>query len=74
VAVINSPNFADLRPIFHNTDISNAAAAEAEEKQGLNIVQSRVARFFLVQTYQNQKNIPNDNTLYQSAIIYTKWP
>jgi hypothetical protein len=29
---------------------------------------SRVARFFLFQTYQNVKNIPNDHTLYQKAI------
>jgi hypothetical protein len=30
----------------------------------------RVARFFLVQTYQNEKNIPNDHKLYQTAINY----
>jgi TPR repeat protein len=34
----------------------------------------RAARFFLVQTYQNGKNIPNDHKLYQTAINYTKWP
>jgi hypothetical protein len=34
----------------------------------------RAARFFLVQTYQNGKNIKNDNKLYQTAINYTKWP
>jgi hypothetical protein len=33
-----------------------------------------VARFFLVQTYQNKKNIPNDHKLYQTAINHTKWP
>jgi hypothetical protein len=33
-----------------------------------------VARFVLVQTYQNRKNIPNDQRLYQLAINYTKWP
>jgi hypothetical protein len=27
----------------------------------------RVARFFLVQTYQNGKNIPNDHKLYQNV-------
>jgi hypothetical protein len=27
----------------------------------------------LVQTYQNGKSIPNDHTLYQTAIYYTKW-
>jgi hypothetical protein len=34
---------------------------------------TRVARFFLVQTYQNEKNIPNGHELYQTAIYYTKW-
>jgi hypothetical protein len=33
----------------------------------------RVARFFLVQTYQIRKNIPNDHKLYQMAINYTKY-
>jgi hypothetical protein len=37
-------------------------------------VPPRVARFFLVQTYQNAKNIPNDHILvYQTVIKYTKW-
>jgi hypothetical protein len=31
----------------------------------------RVARFSLVQTYQNGKNIPNDHKLYQTAIHYS---
>jgi hypothetical protein len=31
-----------------------------------------VARLFLVQTYQNGKNIPNNHKLYQMAIYYTK--
>jgi hypothetical protein len=35
--------------------------------------QGRVARFFSVQTYQNGKNNPNDHTLYQKTINYTKW-
>jgi hypothetical protein len=35
---------------------------------------NRVARFFLVQTYQYGKNIPNDHKLYQTAINYTKGP
>jgi hypothetical protein len=35
---------------------------------------NRVARFFLFQTYQNGKNIPNDHKLYQNAVSYTKWP
>jgi hypothetical protein len=34
---------------------------------------ARVARFFLVQIYQNGKNIPNDHKLYQKAVNYTKW-
>jgi hypothetical protein len=34
----------------------------------------RVARFFLVQTYQNGKSVPNGHKLYQTAIYYTKWP
>jgi hypothetical protein len=29
-----------------------------------------VARFFLAQTYQNGKNVPNDHKLYQTAKIY----
>jgi hypothetical protein len=33
---------------------------------------SRVARFILVQTYQNGENVPNDNKLYQTAIFFTK--
>jgi hypothetical protein len=33
---------------------------------------SRVARFFLVQTYQIGKNIPNDRKLNQSSVNYTK--
>jgi hypothetical protein len=32
------------------------------------------ARFFLVQTYQNGENIPNDQKLYHTAIHYAKWP
>jgi hypothetical protein len=32
---------------------------------------SRVARFFLVRTYQIGKNIPYDHKLYQTAINYT---
>jgi hypothetical protein len=36
-------------------------------------VRSRVARLFLVQTYQNGKSIPNGHKLYQTAIYYTKW-
>jgi hypothetical protein len=34
----------------------------------------RVARFFLVQTYQSGKIIKNDHKSYQTAINYTKWP
>jgi hypothetical protein len=34
----------------------------------------RVARFFLVQAYQNGKNIPSDHKLYQTTINYAKWP
>jgi hypothetical protein len=34
----------------------------------------RVARFVLVQTYQNGKNITHDHKLCQTAINYTKWP
>jgi hypothetical protein len=40
----------------------------------------RVARFFVVQTYQNGKDVPNDHTLipnghklYQMAVKYSKW-
>jgi hypothetical protein len=32
----------------------------------------RVARFFLVQTFQNGKSIPSDHKLYQTVIYYTK--
>jgi hypothetical protein len=34
---------------------------------------SRVARFFLSQTFQVGKNIVNDHKPYQMAINYTKW-
>jgi hypothetical protein len=33
----------------------------------------RVARFLLVQTYQKEKNIPNNHKIYQTAIYYSKW-
>jgi hypothetical protein len=35
---------------------------------------TRVARFFLVQTNQNGKKIPNDRKLYQTALNDTKLP
>jgi hypothetical protein len=35
---------------------------------------SRVARLFLVQKYQNEKNMPNDHKLYQKAINYARLP
>jgi hypothetical protein len=35
---------------------------------------NRVARVFLVQTYQNGKNIPNDHKIYQTALNITKLP
>jgi hypothetical protein len=31
-------------------------------------------RFFLVQTNQIGKNVPNDHKLYQTAITFSKWP
>jgi cytochrome c len=37
------------------------------------VPQSRVARCFTIQKYQNGKNIPNDRKLYQMAIKYKKW-
>jgi hypothetical protein len=43
-------------------------------RQGFLSVSSGVARFFLLRTCQNGKNVPNDHTLYQTAIKYTKWP
>jgi hypothetical protein len=36
-------------------------------------MKTRVARFFLVQTYPNRKNIPNEHKLFQTAMKYTKW-
>jgi hypothetical protein len=50
-------------------------------KKNFVIVVGWVARFFLVQTYQNGKNIsndhklhiPNGHKLYQMAIKYSKW-
>jgi hypothetical protein len=36
----------------------------------LSLAGCRVARFLLVQTYQNGKNIPNDHKLYQTTINY----
>jgi TPR repeat protein len=44
------------------------------ERTPMGVATDRVARFFLAQTYQNGKNIPNDCKLYQSAINYTKLP
>jgi hypothetical protein len=37
-------------------------------------VPTRVARFFLVQKYQNWKNLPNYNELYLMSIKYNKRP
>jgi hypothetical protein len=34
--------------------------------------QNRVARFFLVQTYQKRKNLPNDRKIFQMVINYNK--
>jgi hypothetical protein len=36
--------------------------------------QRRVARFFLVQTYQNGKMYPKTANYNQTAVNYTKWP
>jgi hypothetical protein len=30
--------------------------------------------FFVIQTYQIVKNVPNDHKLNQTAIVDTKWP
>jgi GR25 family glycosyltransferase involved in LPS biosynthesis len=38
------------------------------------VLNCRVARFFLVQTYQIGKNVTKDHTLYHMAMNYTKWP
>jgi hypothetical protein len=35
--------------------------------RGKNPVETRVARFFLVQIYKTWKNIPNDHKLYQKG-------
>jgi hypothetical protein len=35
---------------------------------------TRVARFIVVQTYQNGKNIPNHHKINQTTIKYTKIP
>jgi hypothetical protein len=37
-------------------------------------LRTMVARFSLVQTYQNGKNIPNNHKLYQTATHYARWP
>jgi hypothetical protein len=34
----------------------------------LEVAQARVARFLLVQTYQNGKNLPKDHKVYQTVI------
>jgi hypothetical protein len=56
----------------------NGRQTKSRDENGGNQVsdstEARVARFFMVQTYQNGKNIPNDHKLYQTAINYTKWP
>jgi hypothetical protein len=45
----------------------------SDPKMTSNQVGFRVARFFLVQTFQIGKNITNDHKLYQTAINYTKY-
>jgi hypothetical protein len=32
-----------------------------------------VARFFLVHDTKTDKNVPNEQEMYQTAINYTKW-
>jgi hypothetical protein len=42
-------------------------------KAGKNLIGNRVARFFLAQTYQNGKNIPDGHKLYQMAVNCSKY-
>jgi hypothetical protein len=43
------------------------------QKTYLTLIGVRIARFFLVQTFQAGKNITNYHEIYQAAINYTKW-
>jgi hypothetical protein len=56
------------------TNIDKLAVTEPiERKNEVMQVGGSVARCFLVQTYQNVKNIANDFKLFQIVIKYMKW-
>jgi hypothetical protein len=38
------------------------------------LIQNRVARFFLVEHTKTAINIPNDHTIHQMAVKFTQWP
>jgi hypothetical protein len=57
-----------------NFDLKMCSTWAPRQKGPFTCLESRVARFLLVQTYQSWKNITIDDKLYQSAINCTKWP
>jgi hypothetical protein len=38
------------------------------------VLETRVARFFMLQHTKTGKNVPNNQKIYQMAIKYAKWP
>jgi hypothetical protein len=59
---------------FRNVEFRGKACAYGFSKMTSLLNHTRVARFFLVQTYQSGKNVTNDHKLYQTAINHAKWP
>jgi hypothetical protein len=53
---------------------SQASASPANARNHFGQKSTIFAVFFLVQKYQNGKNIPNGHKLYQTSMKYTKWP
>jgi hypothetical protein len=57
----------------HYTNIFHWKTLQNLPKLGFLSCNPAFVRFFLVQTYQNGKSIPNNRKLYKT-INYTKWP
>jgi hypothetical protein len=58
--------------LMHNCVRDDLGSFCSFQKNLTKLVLNRIARFFLVQTYQKmEKYIPNDHTLYQTAVKQT---
>jgi hypothetical protein len=57
-------------PHIHPTSSRVCVSVGGEPNETAIKVSTRVARFYLVETYQTVINIPNENKLYQKAINY----